>query len=210
MIQLPLFPLEDTYQTLASPAMGEYKDRGSKFIAYAYAVHTEAEIKQHLEQLKKEHFKATHHCYAYRLGLDGLQYRANDDGEPSGTAGKPILNQIDSFNLKNVFIVVVRYYGGTKLGVSGLREAYKMATRAALEQADIQTFIAKVKFELIFDYAQLNEWMAWLKKYEIEVLENNYAEQAHLLLAVRQSHLPSIAEELNQAIKDKGIVARLC
>jgi len=129
--------MQDQYQTIFESSIGEFKDRGSKFIAYAYPVYTEKDWQKHLEEVKKLHFKARHHCYAYRLGLDGNQFRANDDGEPSGTAGRPILGQIDSFGLTNVFVVVVRYFGGTKLGTSGLINAYRESTATAFRNAQI-------------------------------------------------------------------------
>src|SRR3954466_15552915 len=121
------------YTTIAEPGTGDFRDRGSKFLAYAYPVFTPQDIKDRLNALKKEHPKATHHCYAWRLGTDGTQYRANDDGEPSGSAGKPILGQIDSTELTNVLVVVVRYFGGSLLGVPGLINAYKTATAQSLE-----------------------------------------------------------------------------
>ena len=145
--------MTDTYQTIAAPSVGEYKEKGSKFIAYTFAVHSEAEVKAQLEGLKKEHSKARHHCYAYRLGLDGKLFRANDDGEPSGTAGRPILGQIDSFGLSNVLAVVVRYFGGTKLGTAGLKRAYKESTKAAFQQAVIVEKIVEDQFSITFDYA---------------------------------------------------------
>ncbi len=117
-----------------------YKDKGSKFIGYAYPVKDEAAIKEKLEYIRQEHPKATHHCYAYRLGLDKNNYRTNDDGEPNGTAGKPMLGQIDSIGITNTLVVVVRYFGGTKLGVSGLIDAYKETTRETLAVATIITY----------------------------------------------------------------------
>ncbi|MDV7392848.1 YigZ family protein, partial [Arthrospira platensis SPKY1] len=122
--------LPDTYRTLSGPSTGEFRDRGSKFLAYAFPVYTDEEIGLHLEEVRKLHPKARHHCYAYRLGLDGNHFRANDDGEPSGTAGRPILGQIDSFGLCNVLLVVTRYFGGTLLGTSGLINAYKLSAAA--------------------------------------------------------------------------------
>jgi uncharacterized YigZ family protein len=149
----------DTYFTIAVPSEGEYKEKGSKFIAFTYFVSDESSIKEKLEQLKKEHFKATHHCYAYRLGIDGKNYRANDDGEPSGTAGRPILGQIDSFGLTNVLIIVVRYYGGTKLGTSGLINAYREAAKNALEKSQKIEKIIESIIEVSISYNQLNEMM---------------------------------------------------
>ena len=122
--------IKDHYKTVAGPAHGEYKDRGSKFLAYAFPVYAEEEWQARLEEVRREHPKARHHCYAYRLGLDGNNFRANDDGEPSGTAGRPILGQIDSFELVNILVIVVRYFGGTLLGASGLINAYRQDTGA--------------------------------------------------------------------------------
>ena len=156
----------DTYFTIAVPSEGEYKEKGSKFIAFTYFVSDESSFKEKLEQLKKEHFKATHHCYAYRLGIDGKNYRANDDGEPSGTAGRPILGQIDSFGLTNVLIIVVRYYGGTKLGTSGLINAYREAAKNALDKSQKIEKIIESIVEVSISYNQLNEMMQFLKQYQ--------------------------------------------
>src|SRR5690242_1989774 len=125
------------YRTLAANTTGEFKDRGSKFLAYAYPIQTTKDVKEHIQALKKEHPKAVHYCYAYRIGTDGKEFRANDDGEPSGSAGRPILGQIDSSGLTNVLVVVVRYFGGTLLGVPGLINAYKTATMEALAKVPI-------------------------------------------------------------------------
>ena len=129
--------MKDTYNTITAASEGLFTDRGSKFIAYAFPIKSEEEIKEYLEEIKKEHWKARHHCYAWRLGIDGNTYRANDDGEPSGTAGKPILGQLDSFEITDTLVVVVRYFGGTKLGVGGLINAYKSAAIDALQQVEI-------------------------------------------------------------------------
>ena len=134
----------DTYKTLSKESMAENKDRGSKFIAYSYPLSIEADFTAFLDKLKKEHPKARHHCFAWRLGIDSNRYRANDDGEPSGTAGRPILGQIDSLGLTNVGVIVVRYFGGTLLGTSGLIEAYRDSTAEALRNAEI---IEKIKVE---------------------------------------------------------------
>ena len=146
----------DKYQTIANPAEGFFKDRGSKFIAYAYPVDSESDWQERLAEVRQLHPKARHWCYAYRLGTDGNNFRANDDGEPSGTAGKPILGRIDSFELVNVMVVVVRYFGGTLLGASGLIHAYKEATADALKGAEI---IEKTVFILIRAfYLQLDRY----------------------------------------------------
>lgn len=186
----------DTYKTISTPCIGEYKEKGSKFLAYAFAVLTENEIKAHLEHLKKEHFKARHHCYAYRLGLKGQQFRANDDGEPSGTAGYPILGQIDSFGLNNILVVVVRYFGGTKLGTSGLKTAYKEAARDALEQAEIIEKIVEDQFTIIFDYAQTSDIMNYLKLENIAILETKYDEKTSLTISIRKNDSAKFLEKI--------------
>lgn len=152
------------YKTISSPATGDFRDRGSKFFAYAYPVTTTIEIKEKLQTLKKEHPKATHHCYAWRLGADGNQFRANDDGEPSGSAGKPILGQIDHWGLTNVLVVVIRYFGGSLLGVPGLINAYKTATSQALETAPKTEKWIEDLYYINFDYPAMGEVLYLLKQ----------------------------------------------
>ncbi len=154
----------DYFQTIEKTSLAEYKDRGSKFFAYAYPVQTTEECKQYLQQLKKEHAKAVHHCFAYRLGWDGNQFRVSDDGEPSGSAGRPMLGQIDSKQLTNVLVIVVRYFGGTLLGVPGLIQAYKSATAMALQLVPIIQKPIEVMYELHFDYTLMNEVMMVIKQ----------------------------------------------
>jgi uncharacterized YigZ family protein len=153
-----------TYKTIAGPGVAEFKDRGSKFIGYAYPVNGPDDIKRCLQELKKEHPKAVHHCYAYRLGTDGTQFRANDDGEPSGSAGRPILGQIDSAGLTNVLVVIVRYFGGTLLGVPGLINAYKTATAACWESTSFVEKDILHPVTLEYDYSIMNEVMQVLKQ----------------------------------------------
>ena len=187
----------DTYQTIAAPSIGELKEKGSKFLAYAYFVSNETDIKEKLDLLKKEHFKATHHCYAYRLGTDGKQYRANDDGEPSGTAGRPILGQIDSFGLTHVLIVVVRYYGGTKLGTSGLINAYREAAKLALENSIKIEKIIESQIDFSVPYLKMNEVMQFLKQYEIELIATNYSDESiNFRVSVRNKLLESLKEKI--------------
>lgn len=152
------------YKTLAGPGVSEFKDRGSKFLAFAWPVMTPADVKEQLQWLKKEHPKAVHHCYAYRIGTSGTQYRANDDGEPSGSAGKPMLGQIDSAGLTNVLVVVVRYFGGTLLGVPGLINAYKTATMDALQSVDTVEKWIEEMVSISFDYPVMGEVMYLLKQ----------------------------------------------
>jgi uncharacterized YigZ family protein len=142
---------EDTYKTITGSAEGLFKDKGSKFFAYAYPIEDESEVKDLVDQLKKEHFKAVHHCYAYRLGQDRTNFRVNDDGEPSGSAGKPILNVLLSKDITNILVVVVRYFGGTLLGVPGLINAYKTATQEALAEAEIIEKTVNEIYEVRFD-----------------------------------------------------------
>lgn len=187
----------DTYLTIAATSLGEFKEKGSKFIAYAYFVSNETDIKEKLDLLKKEHFKATHHCYAYRLGTDGKNYRANDDGEPSGTAGRPILGQIDSFGLTNLLIVVVRYYGGTKLGTSGLINAYRESAKEALSNAVKIEKIIESQLECTLAYIRMNDFMLFLKQHEIGVQSTEYKDDSILFrLSVRNKLLDLLKEKI--------------
>ena len=153
----------DVYKTIASPSKGIFKDKGSKFLAFAFPVDNEQEIKQHIESKKKEYFDARHHCYAYAIGVNRQQQRSFDDGEPAGTAGKPIFNQIISTNLTNILIVVVRYFGGTLLGKSGLIQAYKMATIDAIANSRVIEKTENTTIGLTFSYSQLNEVLKILR-----------------------------------------------
>ena len=154
----------DYYFTIEQPSVAEYKDRGSKFTAYAFPIETEEEFKKQLQLLKKEHTKAVHHCFAYRIGFTGNQFRANDDGEPSGSAGKPILGQIDSKQLINVGIIVVRYFGGALLGVPGLINAYKTVSALVLQTVPIVQKPIMLAYFIQFDYNLLNDVMQVLKQ----------------------------------------------
>ncbi len=180
-------PAKDTFLTIAAPSVGEYRDRGSKFLAYAFPVSSDKDCQARLEELRKVHPKARHHCYAYRLGLDQNNFRANDDGEPSGTAGRPILGQIDSFQLTNVFVVVVRYFGGTLLGTSGLITAYKTSTMEALKQAEIVEQTLEEHFQLRFDYALMSDVMNAVKKLELKILSQEFQMEGRLEVAIRKS-----------------------
>ncbi len=161
----------DFFFTIEKPSTAEFKDRGSRFIAYAFPVASTDAFKQHLAAIKKEHPKASHHCFAYRLGLDGTHYRVSDDGEPSGSAGRPILGQIDSKKLTNVLVIVVRYFGGTLLGVPGLINAYKNASAMALEMTSIVQKPVLVQYRLQFDYTIMNEVMKLVKQFDCVVLK---------------------------------------
>src|SRR5690606_7268948 len=161
---------EDTYKTVAVPAEGQFKDRGSKFIAYAYPLRDEAVVKELVAALKSQHPKARHHCWAYRITPDRSVYRINDDGEPSGTAGRPILNTLLSHDVTNVLVVVVRYFGGTLLGVPGLIHAYKMATQEALQAAEVVELTVNDVYRVLFDYERMNDVMRIVKEEGVAVL----------------------------------------
>jgi len=192
--------MTDSYHTISAPATGEFKDRGSKFFGYAYPVRSEEEALQWLEMLRKEHFKARHHCFAWRLGVEGSRFRANDDGEPGGTAGRPILGQIDAFGLTDVLIVVVRYFGGTLLGTSGLIHAYREAAAAALRNADITEKIIKDHFSLDFDYALMPDVMNGVKKLDLEIVRQTFEERGLLEIAIRQTEAPERLLQLKASI----------
>lgn len=186
-------PVPDSFHTLASPSTGTFKDRGSKFFAYAYPCSSEEEAMAWVEALRKEHFKARHHCFAWRLGLDGQRFRANDDGEPSGTAGRPILGQIDAAELTDVVVVVVRYFGGVLLGTSGLIQAYREAAAEALNTAEKVEKIIKDGFRFDFDYALMPDLMQALKKLEIEIFKEEFGERGRMEVGIRQR---DVAEKL--------------
>lgn len=158
------------YLTIDRAASAEYKDRGSRFIAFVSPVQSTDDCKTFLQQLKKEHPKAVHHCFAYRLGWEGTQFRVSDDGEPSGSAGRPILGQIDSKQLTNLMVVVVRYFGGTLLGVPGLIQAYKSSTAMSLQIVPIIQKAIEVPYDLQFDYTRMNEVMLVVKQAGCSVL----------------------------------------
>jgi uncharacterized YigZ family protein len=179
-----------TYKTIDKTATAEFKDRGSKFIAYCFPVKNQQDIKAALAELKKEHPKAVHHCYAYRLGTDGNQYRANDDGEPSGSAGRPILGQIDSAGITDVLVVVVRYFGGTLLGVPGLINAYKVSTAACLSQLSPVEKNIEQLIQLEFDYSIMNEVITILKQNEASIYK-----QEMQLFCIFEAGIPLVNKE---------------
>lgn len=176
----------DTYKTIEVPAEGLYKEKGSKFLSFLYHVETEDEVKQLIEKLRKEYHDARHHCYAYILGTEKQTYRANDDGEPSGTAGRPIHGQLLSFEVTNVLLVVVRYFGGVLLGASGLANAYKIAAREALSAATIIERTIDVRYELQFRYEQINDVMKILKDNAITPKKQKFDMECSIEFAVRK------------------------
>lgn len=179
--------MQDFFHTIQGDASGLFKDRGSKFYAYARSIATEQEAQDFLTETKKEHKKAGHHCYAYRLGMDENNFRANDDGEPSGTAGRPILGQIDSAELTNIMVIVVRYWGGTKLGTSGLINAYRESTRLALNEAVRIEKIVEDRILLTFDYSLMSEIMNAVKKIDPTIYRQEFTEHGEIEMGIRQS-----------------------
>jgi uncharacterized YigZ family protein len=179
------------FTTISAEGRGDFRDRGSKFLAYAYPIRTAQDVKEKLQALKKEHPKAVHHCYAWRIGTDGSQHRANDDGEPAGSAGKPILGQIDSMGLTNVLVVIVRYFGGTLLGVPGLINAYKTATAESLEGVPKTEKWIEQLYEISFDYPAMGEVLYLLKQCEATI----YKQDLQLFCLV-QTGIPLIHAEL--------------
>lgn len=180
---------DDSYQTIEVPAEGFFKDRGSKFYAYAYPINSEEDTKPLLATLRELHPKAVHHCYAYRLGLDRNQYRANDDGEPSGSAGRPILNTLYSRDLTNILVVVVRYFGGTLLGVPGLINAYKTSTEEALGQAMVVTKYVCDEYEILFPYESMNDVMKIVKSHNLDVVGQVFEMECKLVVLIRKTML---------------------
>jgi uncharacterized YigZ family protein len=180
-------PASNNFWTIAAPTESLYKEKGSKFIGLAYPVSSEEEIKEILARLRKTYFDAHHHCYAYQLGTTGHQYRANDDGEPNHSAGDPILGQIRSAGLTNVLVIVVRYFGGIKLGVSGLISAYRLAAAEALKAATVLEKTEMANLEIIFDYEQMNAIMGIVKDFKLTITEQDFNISCRLIVAVRKS-----------------------
>ena len=188
--------LFDAYKSIGAPAEGLFKDNGSRFIALAYPVETEAEVKEIVAGLKKEYHDARHHCYAYRLGYKGDVFRSSDDGEPSGSAGRPILGQIDSAGLSDILVVVVRYFGGIKLGIPGLIRAYKTSTADALAQANVIEKIASRRFRLSFDYLSMNSVMKVMKDMDLPQLSQDFGERCSLETKVRLSAIDTFTKKM--------------
>lgn len=188
----------DTYKTIGEISEGLYKEKGSKFIAFAYPVASEEEIKAHIASLKKEYYDARHHCYAYMLGADKKTFRANDDGEPSSTAGKPILGQILSNDITNILIVVIRYFGGTKLGVSGLIHAYRAAAAEAISNTEILDKTVNDIYDIHFDYLVMNDVMKIIKDDQPQQLGQDFNLTCKITLSIRQSEVDRIIEKFNK------------
>lgn len=187
---------DDTYLSVAGESYGIYKEKGSKFLAFAFPVNSESDIRRQLDHIKKKYHDARHHCYAYTLGKDKKIFRASDDGEPNHSAGDPILGQIRAKNLSDVLIIVVRYFGGTKLGMGGLINAYRTAAAEAISQSRI---IEKVVVSIIivdFEYGAMNDVMKVIKAFDLTILEQDFNLQCRIKLSVRQKHLDEALSQL--------------
>lgn len=189
---------DDSYKTIVNHTEGFFKDRGSKFISHAYPVKTEEDVKEILAQLRKDYYDARHHCYAYILNPDKSAFRINDDGEPSGSAGKPIHGQLLSYDLTNVLVVVIRYFGGTKLGIPGLINAYREATRDALEQAEIITLTVDEYFEIEYEYPLMGNVMRIIKDENLEQVNTQFEINCKIELRVRKNDYQRIADEFGK------------
>ena len=189
----------DRYRSIEAPSTGVYKDNGSKFLAFAFPVESEEQVRSHLAALRKEYFDARHHCYAYRIGLDGATWRANDDGEPSSTAGRPILGQLLSAELSDILVVVVRYFGGVKLGVPGLIKAYKTATAEAIAAARIVEKTACATCRIGFDYTRMNDVMKIVKEWNLQILSQQFENNCEITVRVGLAKVDAFCENLRWA-----------
>lgn len=190
--------MKDTYNTIASPTPAIlYKEKNSKFFGYAYPVNTETEIKIHLEELRKQHHGAVHFCYAFQLGTENLTFRANDDGEPSNSAGMPIYGQIQSFDVTNIVVIVVRFFGGVKLGVGGLISAYRTAAQMALQEAEIIEKTIDVHFLISFDYKNMNKVMRVIKEKNLDIITQKMAESCQIEIACRKKNAENTVDIFN-------------
>jgi len=189
---------EDTYFTIETTSEGIFRDRGSKFIAYAYPFKDESKLKDIISDLKSQHPKARHHCWAYRLTTDRSVFRINDDGEPSGTAGRPILNVLLSKDVTNTLVVVVRYFGGTLLGVPGLINAYKMATQEALDSATIVEKTVNDVYRIAFDYLQMNDVMRLVKEENLLILKQEFDNDCSMDIEVRKMQVNQVLHKLDK------------
>ena len=191
----------DSFNTIKKESQGYFKDKGSKFYSYAFPLQTEDKVKDIITGLKKEHHGARHFCYAWKLGAENIRHRANDDGEPSSTAGKPILGQLQSFDVTNILIVVVRYFGGTLLGVSGLINAYKNAANDALKNSEIVEKLIENRYKISFTYNELNEVMHLIKQENYNIESTDFQESCSLIFSVRKSKSENAERLFNELYK---------
>jgi uncharacterized YigZ family protein len=192
--------MSDTYKTIANPTEGIYKEKGSKFLSFAIPVQNTDEIKEIVKDYRKRYFDARHVCYAYMLGSDRTDFRANDDGEPSGTAGRPILGQINSRDLTNILVIVVRYFGGVLLGTGGLVVAYKEATADALNQAEIIEKTVDEQISITFDYILMNDVMRVIKDTNPQIIHQSFDNLCSMKLAIRKQEAPVLLSKLEKII----------
>ncbi|MEN8155970.1 MAG: YigZ family protein [Bacteroidota bacterium] len=190
--------MRDLYRTIKNRAEGQFKDRGSRFIAFAYPLQDEDEIRQQMAVLKKEYHDARHHCFAWRLGAEMERYRVNDDGEPSGSAGKPIFGQLQSRELTDILVVVIRYFGGTLLGVGGLINAYRTAAAAALDHAVIVEKRVEERLDIKFGYTAMNAVMKVIKGFDLGFENQQFDLECSLTVRVWIRHTPGVVEKLSQ------------
>lgn len=190
--------MTDTYKTIAFPSEEIlFKEKNSKFFGYAFPVTTEEEIKNHLELLRKQHYGAVHFCYAFQIGTDKIQFRANDDGEPSNSAGAPIYGQIQSFGLTNILVVVVRFFGGVKLGVGGLISAYRTSAQMALEASEITEKTIDLHYIIAFDYKNMNKVMRVIKEKNLEIVSQQMNESCQIEIATRKKNAELVFDIFN-------------
>jgi uncharacterized YigZ family protein len=195
---------KDTYKCITTPDTESlFKDRGSKFIGYAFYVENEDDIKERISEVKKIHYSARHHCYAYRIGSEEIKFRANDDGEPSHSAGDPILGQIIAKDLTNVLVVVVRYFGGIKLGVGGLIQAYKAAAKEILDECKIETRTINKLFSVTLEYTELNQIMRFVKENNLNIVEQKMEMNCEIILSIRLKDADTIFDKLSKMHKLK-------
>jgi uncharacterized YigZ family protein len=197
--------MEDTYLTLSKISESLYKEKGSKFLAFAYPINEEGDVKKILDKLKKHYYDANHHCYAYILGKNQDQYRTNDDGEPNHSAGDPILGQIRSNELTNPLIVVIRYFGGTKLGIGGLITAYKTAAAEAIGNNEIIQAIVKKKVKLEFDYLVMNYVMRLVKDFDLEIINQSFDNTCQMTILIREGLYDSFSNKIYESEQVKEI-----
>lgn len=188
---------DDTYKTIKTLSEGTFRDKGSKFIAYAFPFNDEESLKEILASVKSEHPKARHWCYAYRLSPDRTIFRVNDDGEPSGSAGRPILNTLLSNELTNILVIVVRYFGGTLLGIPGLINAYKNATQEAIDTAEVIEKTQEDVYKIDFDYLQMNEVMRIIKEDDLEIHKQDFDNRCSITLSIRQLQVNQVVQKLD-------------
>jgi uncharacterized YigZ family protein len=196
---------QEKYKTIVSPSTSLFKDKGSKFFGFSFPINSSEEVKSIINELKKEHSKATHYCFAYRMGNDGISFRTNDDGEPNGSAGRPILGQIDSAGFTNILIVVIRYYGGTMLGMPGLINAYKTAAMEAINAAEsIEKWICQ-RVEIELDYNKISEVLYLLKQAEAQIIRQDLQLFCTIIADIPKVHFANIIAQLQ---KNSGIIVK--